>query len=1169
MARGLHAPAPLRRSPLPALRVSPLIRPRAPAIHHTRAIWWWGRQRTDWTPHHDECLEERLRIYQRILRHRSSKMLRRRAMWEREAIAPASSWPWRMPGRLIGQQLQNIQNLSSTTATRAKVEQHSEESAQHRPVATFDRDFDSFKKAVDEAVQKDAYGALFGRRLQGPDSANNSSWTSFSWIWDPKTINQDPADSQSAAQPPKQTAPPPPPPITPARTSPSPEPVARPIPSRQSGAEEEYEYDPISMRRMPKSKRNKFLSLFFYEHNLDLTPALYEPKVYGYVDKSVDKAKDSKSSKSAATLNTSESFESSRQHRFRDLRAATLGNAIVTAAEFSEKFSPPEESSAERPKRKPREEAEEPSDDAPLFSGTTYETKSADILASRRSASQPDLPRAEPFTPSAEGASDNIPVKKFSSRIETSLDRMMPKNGPASSFTLQPALDRHLQTRDPDPTQSVNDALADKTVDEVETAASMFSGKLENVWKQAKRNPTAIVAKTITSLGLTHTNASSPCTNIEPVDLTSSIVKANLHEDIVEGAQRTLTERDEAAKLASGTNKTDEEDHDSQQPLDAGQPLHPLSTATVKPGVPRYPVVDAHVSNFEPRFAKLIDSAKDAKRQIHEAQLHCRHLKHQIQGLSEPGPDEAAAAGPPSFAMLKEDPVEDPSPQSLDGPFAPAAAGIDTTSDHVPASVSQSVPPAQGPVSISSDASVSDHEQPSPASNSVEPPQPLSAPYVVLRYNSSQDIVRLVSMSEPPPNDGSNLDAFNRLDHAAKFFSFFPTLLKQGYEVASGGQDYVLFKRGNSDDGANANVDPVVDSAETSSPSETISASAAPRLAQPPMSPAAAARLKEYQDLTSTYISLNDVKHSHGLNNFEIHSVLSQLAASVRTGKQEGAEGLGGTLDKLKILRSKARTMDPVEFNKQVDELIREVQIARAAVPIKQVTPTVPPFSSTETEPGEAQKMYAATVLDKIPAPIPTPGPAAPTAPPSGPTIQPVLIRRQPAESPESTSQPKAVVHQQNQSSTLAPTATTSPSEAQTEPDPRTSQLPLSPSGLGPRARLHARLASSPPVNDLDESGQQSRGRRQLPSHEFKSGAEGTAPKTSAFRRFTRLVRRTILAIIGAGVGAYVVGMIAESVGAEAQKASVGEEGPRKKVVLPPPPAYRQRPGIFSTESSR
>ncbi|RMD41690.1 hypothetical protein DV735_g3461, partial [Chaetothyriales sp. CBS 134920] len=1123
MSRGLHLSPTLRGSARPALRASPILSPTS-ALYQTRSIWWWQRQRADCTPHHDDSLEERLRIYQRFLRHRSSKMLRRRAMWDRDAMAPASSWPWRMPAPLIGRHLQKVQNLSSTTTAKARVQDHNNEPGRHRPSATFHRDFESFKKAVDEAIQKDPYGALFGRRLQGPDSANNSSWTSFSWIWDPKEIKQDRPDSQPVSETAEQTARPPPPPTSTASphtdapskaspsSSPSPEPGATSIPSKQGEAEEEYEYDPISMRRIPKSKRNRLLSLFFCEHDLDLTPKLYEPKVYGYADKS----KESTSSHPVAASDTNELLESSRRHHLRDLRAAALGNTIGTSAEFGGKFSPPDsspqppESSPGPRKRKQREESEPPSDDAPLFSGTTYEGKLVELLASRRSVANSGLPPAEP-NPNADGGSD-IPVNKFDPRIQPSLDRLISTKEAAQTSVLQPALDRHLQTRGPDSSRAVLDLASDNTVEDVDTGTSKRPSKSSPAWKHVERHPDGIVAKTIKTLGLTYADTASP-ENSGLFD-----VKANLHEDIVQGANRALTQ-----EAASGLIRTAEDNYSNQGP-DAGRALHPLRTASVKPGVARSPAVDAHISDFEPRFARLVDGAKDVKREIYDVHIRFQQLKNQIVGVSDPVPEKAVER--PSFTMLKDDPVEQHIPETLDPPLSPAAHGVNSTSDPVSWS-------AEEPVSLTVDASRSDHEQASSSSILVDP-KSLSTPYVLLRYNSSKDIVDLVPMSETPVNDESSLDSFNRLDHAARFFSFFPVLLKQGYEVASGGQDYVLFKQGNPSNRASIN--------EAVSPSETPLAPS-PKLVKPPMSPAAAARLKEHQGLTTTYIKLDDVKHSHGLNSFEVHSVLSKLAASVRTGKQEGAEGLSGVLGKLKILRSKALTMDPTEFKKQADELIREVQVARAAVPIKQVTP-VTPISGDETQPSEAQKMYAATVLNEIPMPIPIPGPSAPTAPPSNPAAQP--IQKQPT------------------GSTSVPLTTPPFSEAQTtELEPRASQQP--------RAHLHPRLAPSSAADRLDESEQGHTEARwePLPSHE-KSNSEAKAraadepTKTSALRRFTRLVRKTILTTIAAGTGAYVIGLIAESVGAETQKAKAGEDGPRKKVVLP-----ASRPGIFSTESSR
>ncbi|KAI9874306.1 MAG: hypothetical protein M1823_007717, partial [Watsoniomyces obsoletus] len=123
------------------------------------------------------------------------------------------------------------------------------------PLTTFHKDFESFKKAVDRAIERDPYGTLFGRRLQSPPTANNSSWTSFSWIFDPKEIKEESPDSRKPAAPASSNAP--------SKSSAGPEAIPRTetqsvqssrIPTSQSAAVDDYEYDPISMRKVPKIK---------------------------------------------------------------------------------------------------------------------------------------------------------------------------------------------------------------------------------------------------------------------------------------------------------------------------------------------------------------------------------------------------------------------------------------------------------------------------------------------------------------------------------------------------------------------------------------------------------------------------------------------------------------------------------------------------------------------------------------------------------------------------------------------------------------------------------------------------------------------------------------------------------------------------------------------------
>ena len=160
-----------------------------------------------------------------------------------------------------------------------------------------------------------------------------------------------------------------------------------------------------------------------------------------------------------------------------------------------------------------------------------------------------------------------------------------------------------------------------------------------------------------------------------------------------------------------------------------------------------------------------------------------------------------------------------------------------------------------------------------------------------------------------------------------------------------------------------------------------------------------------------------------------------------------------------------------------------------------------------------------ATVLDDVPAP--TPGPSAPIAPPSSsgmprpdpsqsaPSSQPKVVRRT-EEVFSGTSKPESIASFQG----------VRPSRRDEKHFRRLKDIHRLPGGVGKRRVL--------------------------------------------FARSRRAIRRIIKTILALGIGAYLVGFIAEGIGAEAQRSGHEGEGPRKKIVM-----TGQRPGIYSTESSR
>ena len=288
--------------------------------------------------------------------------------------------PWGY-NRLWATRYCDYKPLSSTGACRQEPKEHSRETEPQNDSHIFYKDFDSFRAAVDRAIARDPYGTLFGRRLQSPPSSNNSSWTSFSWFTDSKEIKED-AGAQLAQ-----------PNVSANTKAPAEKPSAatsdRPVQqvvkeSTVSHSEEEYDFDPITMRKVPRKKssvnsgkvslateadkqtsqhkpepeknstppetpksspaskpKQPFLqSLFFQEHGIDIPVKTFKPhKVYGYGTPE-KRASDTPAQK--ATMESRKDFDTSRKQHLRDLMSRVKGNNLDTTALFTEANPVPE-----------------------------------------------------------------------------------------------------------------------------------------------------------------------------------------------------------------------------------------------------------------------------------------------------------------------------------------------------------------------------------------------------------------------------------------------------------------------------------------------------------------------------------------------------------------------------------------------------------------------------------------------------------------------------------------------------------------------------------------------------------------------------------------------------------------------------------------------------------
>lgn len=330
-----------------------------------------------------------------------------------------------------------------------------------RPWKEWDRDFEKLKTRIDEQIDRDPYGTLFGRHLRGPPSPNNSSWTSFSWIYGPlRSMQRDISMTAPDGAPDSTTNTIPASKLEERKTFSIPPRASSSIQStRTSSNEQEYEFDPISMRKVPKQKetsprpvlpsapsppptKKAFLETLFSEHGVEIPVKTYRPhKVYGYGGSEAAAAKPSEVTPKAK--NSGIDLESSRLRDLQALKFRTLGNSIDTTAEYGGKFKNPADpepihvtsaksepsipKSEEAPKKHDVKDASD-KDDTALFVGTTYEAKARSITST--SLPKPSFKTSwlekEGFQtpPQALAKSEATITRATSAKIEPALDRV-------------------------------------------------------------------------------------------------------------------------------------------------------------------------------------------------------------------------------------------------------------------------------------------------------------------------------------------------------------------------------------------------------------------------------------------------------------------------------------------------------------------------------------------------------------------------------------------------------------------------------------------------------------------------------------------------------------------------------------------------------------------------
>lgn len=508
-----------------------------------------------------------MRRFQRIMRYKYSKALRRRDLWDRED-GFRSFWGWRLPRQWLGGRWSDGKTLSSGKPLQADVQDPRGNRKQDKDPwdewnKQWNQDYESFKAAVDKAIDRDPYGTLFGRHLRSPLSARNSGWTAWSWVFEPKLPPEEAEKSISESQKRSNRENQPPEVRKNDRFDAGPlfsVPTQAPKHTKRTTSTEagDYEIDPITMKKIPKvseaelpssdlgTKTKPFLSSLFKEHGaVDIPVKTYKPhKIYGYgatqPSGTTDEGKRSDKSRSNPD-GLQKGFENSRLREFQTLKASITGNSMDTTAEYGGKFNGKEKASSTSEPTGPKSSGQrsfETEDDAPLFSGTTYQSKASEIVASR--GRKPDWLEKEGF----QNDTKTLDLEsKSNSRLETSLDRMVAKKHAEESLNtarLDGSFDQFAQRQREEDTDLLRAhdvraaaRTARKTKQQLEQAKREARQKLENdyisrqrdvetrsgketestfakniktAWKHISQYPQGVVARTMQSLGLYNSN---------------------------------------------------------------------------------------------------------------------------------------------------------------------------------------------------------------------------------------------------------------------------------------------------------------------------------------------------------------------------------------------------------------------------------------------------------------------------------------------------------------------------------------------------------------------------------------------------------------------------------------------------------------------------------------
>ncbi|KIW19474.1 hypothetical protein PV08_00046 [Exophiala spinifera] len=366
-----------------------LTRARRPSPIQVRTLWWWSRHSSEPQLPFDENFEERMARHHKMLRSRYSRAFARRALRDKKVIA---HWFQHGNDRLSDSSYCTYQPRTSDSAPSNKSDKQSHNVGKGKSDIPEDLSFESFRARIDRAIAEDPHGCLFGRPSNARQSPRYSSFDPFSWNprndSDKMGMDTPPEFTRtrmakgksaldSASCPPTVEA------ATafPARKDDSHSPSQTDATAAETEKEMSYVYDPISMRkvlsrtnsldRVKKSSEDKLSS----DHGVEIPVKTYQShKVYGYdpSDPALDGVKSVET-----TVSRAEITESSKEQNLCELMYRAKGNKLDTSAQFTEMTRTQSSKETEEPSEPHgrKRESPAPDDSTPLFTGTTYETR--------------------------------------------------------------------------------------------------------------------------------------------------------------------------------------------------------------------------------------------------------------------------------------------------------------------------------------------------------------------------------------------------------------------------------------------------------------------------------------------------------------------------------------------------------------------------------------------------------------------------------------------------------------------------------------------------------------------------------------------------------------------------------------------------------------------------